>query len=303
MKHFLLLICLLFQYNLLKSQTDDVPPVITCSAPAILNVIGGVFTIFPAEFIDTVYDNQTAAADIELGIRKSCTGEGFPENSPNVILNWENQVRLEIWARDEAGNTAMCMVQSDVIYFGDVARLEYRILGTTGFETEGNFTIEGYSCLGDTFSYQLLGVDAPGNNEYLHVGDDFKVKPFNDSNPLNGVTTYDLVLIQQHILNVQPLDSPYKILAADVNLDGKVTLMDLIWIRRLILGIDNQFPSNKSWRFVPVDYVFPNPMDPFLEPVPDSIRVDHTQDALDLSPFTFRAIKLGDVNNSAILNQ
>lgn len=33
----------------------------------------------------------------------------------------------------------------------------------------------------------------------------------------NGVTTLDIVLIQRHILGLKPLNSPYKILAADVN--------------------------------------------------------------------------------------
>ena len=53
----------------------------------------------------------------------------------------------------------------------------------------------------------------------------------------NGVSTLDLVLIQRHIfLGLTKLDSPEKLLAADVNKDGKVTASDLVELRKLILA-------------------------------------------------------------------
>jgi hypothetical protein len=44
-------------------------------------------------------------------------------------------------------------------------------------------------------------------------------------------------------------DSNYKLLAADVNNDGKVTASDLTELRKLILGITPVLPKNTSWRF------------------------------------------------------
>ncbi|MFQ5445455.1 MAG: hypothetical protein ACE5FF_00840 [Saprospiraceae bacterium] len=41
--------------------------------------------------------------------------------------------------------------------------------------------------------------------------------PVKEGDDRCGVTTYDLVLITKHILGVQPLGSPYKIIAADAN--------------------------------------------------------------------------------------
>jgi hypothetical protein len=70
-------------------------------------------------------------------------------------------------------------------------------------------------------------------------------------NPDNGVTTYDLVLISQHILSLQPFTSPFQIIAADANNSGSVTTFDIIDIRKVILGITPNFSSNKSWRYIP----------------------------------------------------
>jgi hypothetical protein len=56
-------------------------------------------------------------------------------------------------------------------------------------------------------------------------------------------------LIQRHILGIQPLNSAYKMIAADATNDGKVTAADLTELRKLILGITNELPNNASWRF------------------------------------------------------
>jgi hypothetical protein len=111
------------------------------------------------------------------------------------------------------------------------------------------------------------------------------------------VTTYDLVLIQRHVLNVVPLNSPYKLIAADANKSGTVTTLDIVEIRRLILNITTSFSNNTSWRFVRSDYVFPNPANPFQPAFPESIAITNLENnkwSLD-----FVGIKIGDVNGSA----
>lgn len=128
------------------------------------------------------------------------------------------------------------------------------------------------------------------------------ITPSKNTNPLNGVSTYDLVLIQKHILGIEPLDSPWKIIAADANQDGKVTTFDIITLRKLILGITTELPNGKSWRFAPKDYVFPNPLNPFQPPFPERIEVPNTADPAP-HHFQFTGVKIGDVNYSADPNQ
>ncbi len=134
----------------------------------------------------------------------------------------------------------------------------------------------------------------------------FNVAPEKDDNPLNGVTTYDLVLISKHILGSEPLNSPYKMIAADANKSGSITTFDIVEFRKLILGIYNPPPPevnpwpNSSWRFVDKEYTFPNPANPFQAAFPEII--EH----LNLAAYetaNFVGVKIGDVNNTATGNR
>ncbi len=124
--------------------------------------------------------------------------------------------------------------------------------------------------------------------------------PYRNDNPLNGLTTYDLVLISKHILAIEPLTTPYKIIAADANHSGSITTFDIVQLRKLILGIDTAFTNNSSWRFVPANHIFVNPLNPFQTLFPETLSVQVLTDPLANLDFT--AIKTGDVNNTAVPN-
>jgi hypothetical protein len=125
---------------------------------------------------------------------------------------------------------------------------------------------------------------------------DYMVIPYKDTDTDNGVTVYDLIKIQKHILGVENLDSPYKIIAADANNSGVVSTSDLIDIRKVILHNTEAFPNNTSWRFVTTEYVFENPQDPLKEKWPKMDMVDMLSSDANLS---FMGIKTGDIDNSA----
>lgn len=78
----------------------------------------------------------------------------------------------------------------------------------------------------------------------------YKLTPALNTDPIQGVTTLDLVIIQRHILGLKSLDSPYKMLAADVNNSKSITAADLVEIRKLILGVTDKFSKCTSWVFV-----------------------------------------------------
>jgi len=115
---------------------------------------------------------------------------------------------------------------------------------------------------------------------------------------LNGVTTYDLVLLSKHILGIEPLSSPYKMIAADANRSGSITTFDIVELRKLILGLYEELPQNTAWRFVDKSYVFPTPENPFFPDFPEYRTVgQELQNEQD-----FVSIKIGDLNNSAQAN-
>jgi len=124
-----------------------------------------------------------------------------------------------------------------------------------------------------------------------------QVSKNNDITKANGVTALDLALIQSHILQKTLLNNPYKIIAADVSGDGKITTLDLVYIKRLILGIDTTFTNTTTnqkrlWAFVDSSYKFADTTNPF--PFRDSISYT-TLNANKINQ-TFIGCKLGDVN-------
>ncbi|MCF8243733.1 MAG: T9SS type A sorting domain-containing protein [Saprospiraceae bacterium] len=127
-----------------------------------------------------------------------------------------------------------------------------------------------------------------------------KLQPVKEGGLLNGVTTFDLVILQNHILGTQSLTSPYKLIAADVNNSGSISTFDIVSLRKAILHMTDSFPNNNAWRFIEAGYHFPNPNNPFVEPLPESTWLNNMHH--DMSGRNFVAVKIGDLNNSAVLN-
>ncbi len=133
----------------------------------------------------------------------------------------------------------------------------------------------------------------------LEEGGDYSVTPGYDGDYLNGVTTFDLILIRKHILGRKLLETPYRMIAADVNGSGSVTTLDMILIQKLILGRESAFPL-PSWRFIIDAHSFTNPNNPWEESFPEVFSLNN----LDGTFFeaNFIGLKVGDVNNSSQTN-
>jgi hypothetical protein len=124
----------------------------------------------------------------------------------------------------------------------------------------------------------------------------YTIVPFHDWNHRAGVSTLDLVMIQKHLLGIAKLNSPYKMIAADANRSGFITVADMLDIRKLILGINTRFPSNTSWRFIDYNYEFPDLYNPFNPGFPETVWLDSVTHGMDTVNFV--GVKIGDVNGS-----
>ncbi|MDX1913426.1 MAG: hypothetical protein SFV22_18165 [Saprospiraceae bacterium] len=123
-----------------------------------------------------------------------------------------------------------------------------------------------------------------------------------DTGQLNGINMLDLCKKAKHILGVEPLESPYAMIAADVNRSGSITTFDLVESKKLILGIYTQFPNNTVWRFFP-DYIqFPNPSNPFMTCItcPTSLTISELA-LLNGGAANVIGTKVGDVNGDTRL--
>ncbi|MEM1119819.1 MAG: T9SS type A sorting domain-containing protein [Bacteroidota bacterium] len=133
----------------------------------------------------------------------------------------------------------------------------------------------------------LFQLSLPKNNTYT-------LTPALDIDPLNGVTTFDLVLISKHILGLQTFNSPFQYVAADVNQSGTISAYDMVQLRQLILNIHQKFPNNTSWKFVDETYEFTT-ANPAAEPYRQEVALTSMGDREEVG---FMAVKIGDVNQS-----
>ena len=291
-------------------------PVITCINYISVNVMPtSMIQLWVTDFLLTVTDNVTPSDQIEIGMRKCGTGTGFPMDlKGNTIVSVVFECAevgtqcVEIWARDSAGNQSFC--ESHVIIqdnlgncpgspnWNRVIEICVKTEVVDGVE-EAQFVVTGTNPNEPFYANEVTGPDVSCGYFDVPLGSDVTAFPVKDDNPLNGVTTYDIVLISKHYRGIELLNSPYKIIAADANHDGLVTMEDSVELTKLILGIYTELPNSTSWRFIDKSYVFPDPANPFAEVFPESVTFQNIQFPVSAD---FVAIKVGDVNHTAIAN-
>ncbi|MCR9100145.1 MAG: dockerin type I domain-containing protein [bacterium] len=229
-------------------------------------------------------------------------GEAVDPAQDSVLLDCDREGTqvLELHAQDALGNSNSCVA---FVW----------VQNNSGYQCEGDFFgINGQVMTEDGEPVAGVPVALSGQASEVHptnengafvlsnaiAGLDYTVTPQYDEAHLNGVSTLDMILISQHILGLQPLDSPYKRIAADTNGSGHISTLDLIQLRRMILGIESTFDNVSSWRFVDAAYVFPNPANPWEAPFPEVININNLGTAVSIGN-DFIAIKIGDVNGDA----
>lgn len=123
------------------------------------------------------------------------------------------------------------------------------------------------------------------------------IKGHKDDDPRNGVSTLDLIHIQKHLLGIKPFDSLHQFIAADANRSLTVSAIDLVTLRKLLLGVIDSFPSNTSWRFG---------VAPLNGNSSDMQLFNELQYIESIQPgntvIDFVGIKIGDLTNDAVAN-
>jgi len=224
----------------------------------------------------------------------------YYENDPSILPEDRLFVRNTRMVDIVMRNTNITLMQANV--FNAMPHSEICPLVTVegAVFTENGTPLDAVSLFLDneTDSAREIWTDENGAYEFYSIDGcgDYAVYPQKDSNAKNGVSTLDLVLLRKHILNIDPLNSPYKLIAADADRSGTISTFDLVSIRKVILDLENHFPNNSSWRFVPANYQFLDPSDPFSTPFPEYISTDTLVGSFNQN---FIAIKVGDLNNSA----
>jgi hypothetical protein len=253
----------------------------------------GMVELWAVDFNAGSFDNCTPQSQLKFSFSANVNQTGFTYDCSHI-----GQQVVQMWVTDLAGNQDYC--ETFVIVQDNMNACDPggNPLIAGSIQTEANQGVSNVNVQlsGTSQASMMTGNDGMFNFTVV-PGGDYTVVPVKDIDPLNGVTTFDLVLISRHILGSQLLDSPYKIIAADANKSNTVTTFDLVQLRKLILFIDTDFPNNTSWRFVPKSYVFPNPANPWSQSFPEVININNI--AANQLAANFVAVKIGDVNGSA----
>lgn len=163
-----------------------------------------------------------------------------------------------------------------------------------------NFYHQIYSPRDATVQYDIPPNPSDENCYYLYyrsLSKNRQMQLYKYANANNGISTFDLIKIRKHILGIETFEHPWQYIAADVNNSGTITGMDLLLIRRLLLQQITEFPDVDSWKFMPIDYEFPNPDNPLAEPLPPAFSIPDA--TFEGETFQFLGIKMGDLNGSA----
>ena len=221
-------------------------------------------------------------------------------------LSFERQFLFDASLLDDGGFIiGGILADSALPQQSGLARVTYQPLSTAQIagliQTPAGLPVDGVEIgiVGQPSGNLLTGADGRYDFSAPQPGNDYMVMPMLNTGHSNGVSTFDLLLINQHILGNNRFDSPFQIIAADVNNSQTLTTLDLISIQKLILGRITEFPNNFSWRFVDAAYTFPNPMNPWQETFPEMISLSNLP-AGGVQDADFIAIKIGDVDGSAI---
>ncbi|KXK39543.1 MAG: HYR domain-containing protein [Saprospiraceae bacterium] len=208
---------------------------------------------------------------------------------------------IQLWVTDTNGNTNYCEtfvdIQDNDTLCGGTGPLVADISGRT--VKEDNQPIENVTVELQGNENVITNTNQDGRYTFSATlrGQNYDVVPSRVGDDMNGVSTLDLVMIQRHILGLEHLNSPYKLIAADANNNGSISAADVSELRKLILGVNPTLTNNTSWRFVDAAHKFVDVTNPWTGGFPEIQHIDNLRSNMDMN---FIGIKIGDVNGSAV---
>ncbi|RMG80086.1 MAG: hypothetical protein D6714_15315, partial [Bacteroidetes bacterium] len=210
---------------------DKFPPFVFCKNTTLvsLELVGdSVQATAPASlFTENSFDNcggdltYSFSPDPADTLRVYTCEAMFDPNLTETIYGW-----------DASGNVDSC---TSNLQFSDLLNLCNPTFGFLSGKVEKptGVGVSGVQIFLDSTCYAPATTNTNGawSSEAFEDCPPTDVVPVKDVFPLNGVTTFDLVVLRKHILVIEPFDSPYLWIAADVNNTGTVTTSDAVVIR------------------------------------------------------------------------
>ena len=294
---------------------DNVPPTPYCVNLSTALMENGTVDLWACDFDLGAFDNCSAQADLRFTFT-DVHPDMDPDYNPDALCSAHTfdcddilnpagtivPVNVYVWDTDD--NSDFCTVFLTLVDNNgncpDNSGSRIAISGSVNTEATQSIENVQVELLSNQPSYPLTEMtDENGVFMFDNTirNQDYELSGAKNDDFLNGVSTLDLVIIQRHILGIETLNSPYKLIAADINNDNLINGIDLVELRKLILGIYTELPQNDSWRFLnesmPMDIVYPWP----LNEIRTLLGADN-----NMMEENFVGVKVGDVNGDVISN-
>ncbi len=221
------------------------------------------------------------------------------ENSSSLIFDCDDLGLkvLTIYVWDKTGNSDFCTVRVKIQDNSNNCAGSKPVIANGDIHTLNHLPIDNVEThIIDDLSneFAVAWTNQAGTYKYDRMLDNvpYRIEPFKEGDYLNGVSTLDIVLIQRHILGIEPIADARLMLAADINGDRRVTASDLTELRKLILGVTQALPGKRSWSFILDDGNTTN-----AESMKNFATLTAKKDHVYTNNFI--GLKIGDVNLSA----
>ena len=281
--------------------------------PVLVGLIPGVNTVFWAQpgLIPTNLANGTVLFNVDVQLSNAPAGTTstiVASALPALIFLQDGTNQAPMVNFNSGSATISCVAPNDKEVAGDVFTWKAPVKPIPDVTVTLGGTANGtdVTALPDADYGFFVGV---GSNTLVSASKIATVKN-------QQINVGDMLGIQAHAALQVAFNNGYQWVAADINGDQRVNLLDYALVQKYVLGNGAHFTDNQGlqvgpdWKFIDADHMFmplpvgnpqapmPNPLN---NPIPPSI-IQHNNIQVDFLDDDFTGVLMGDVNGSVVPN-
>lgn len=301
------------EYDLRLSDCKAPTPVCLNGVSTVVMPVEGEVEVSASTFNASSVDDCTPAVELVYSFTENTYTPTFTYTCENVP-EFGEEIPVSIWVADQGAdldcdgfitwaerNKSECVTYIIITDPNAICDQEGGMLAgeimTDHQDAVSTVTVNAVSPV-NALPVYVTNTDGKFTFHNIQPEQEYTITPIRNDDPMNGVNTLDLVRIQKHLLGKEPFESSSNFIAADANKSGGISAIDMIEIRKLILGLYTEFPDNNSWRFVREGAVVGQGQTWSIE---EEVTVFPLQGE-NITNLDFIGIKVGDVNNTAKAN-
>lgn len=111
---------------------------------------------------------------------------------------------------------------------------------------------------------------------------------------MDGITVNDAIVLLKHLLGMDRISDPYKLIAADINADKVIDQLDFDLLFALIQGTKKYEELYYHWRFIRKPFLFTNTQNPFLDAFDEKTLIPDLRSSV--TGLNYTAVKIGELD-------